>query len=115
MDFKFDSLRNRSKELVNKIVKQSNESKDMYLELEEEVKRIVNELNESKEVNEVMAKKQNEKIKVFEKKLNQKEEDLKNKEKELNEFKEKVYFNSLIIFKLIFNILKDCKTRITYS
>ena len=89
---KFDSLRNKTQESVNKTVKQRIESNDKYLELEEEIKGLNDVLNEEKDRNKSKIEEQIEVIKEFEIKLNESVKQLKNKEKELNEFKEKVYF-----------------------
>ena len=99
-DLKFDSLRNKTQELVNKTVKQRNESNDKYLELEEEIKELNNVLNEERVRNKSKIEEQIKIRKDFEIKLIESEKQLKNKEKELNEFKEKVY-----IFQLINNFI----------
>ena len=104
------------KQSVNKIVKQSNESKEKNLELEEEINRIRNEFEKIEKlndvstrdllINKVIIEEKNKIIKDYEKKLNESEEQLKNKEKKLSQFKERVYFFQLSInLKLILIIV----------
>ena len=90
------------KQLVNKRIKQSNESKEKYSELEEEINKLKNEFKKIKKLNEVLTRdllinkviieEKNKIIKDYEKKLNESEEQLKNKEKKLSQFKVRVYF-----------------------